>query len=461
MEELVRFENLSKWNRNKQQFTDITFSVNAGEFTGVISDNLRVQYLLCEILCGREQPTAGSVFIDEKRLPKEDAASELSRMVFQMDGVEQYRSDLTVMDLFLTSAWSENTAIIRTKRMAAKIADAYEKYGIRMPDLRMKASDLTVLQRCQAVLLRETLCGTRIFLLIDISEFLNRSDIGQFLDTAREFQRRGAAFLMIDHDRNLMLANAQRFFVIRNGMTAFIAHGANDACLQSIFSDSGIEDHSHRTGRCTTDGAVLDVRALQAGDSVIRPFQIGRGEIAGLLDQSSYKGEILLGALCGGVSGDMYLNGRLFHPKNLHDAIRRGVGFVLETPALEDNMLNAEMSVSDNLLLTMAEKPLHMTLGRYRKVIRKSCVEFFGRDLSDQKVDDLDLLDRQKLIYFRWILYNPSLLVCSHPFSGSNLYMKRTTEDMIIRCARRGITVLIISNRASEVYAVCSKTIFL
>ena len=461
MEELVRFENLSEWNRNKQQFTDITFSVNAGEFAGMISDNLRVQYLLCEILCGREQPTDGAVFIDEKRVTKEDASAKLSRMVFQMDGVEQYHSDLTVMDLFLTSAWSENAAIIRTKRMTAKIREAYARYGIEMPDLQKKASDLTVLQRCQTALLREALCGRRIFVLIDISEFLNRSDIGRFLDTAREFQRRGAAFLMIDHDRNLMLANAQRFFVIRDGVTAFIAHGANDVCLQSIFSDSGIEDHSYSTGRCTTDEAVLEVRVLQSGNSRIRPFQIGRGEIAGLLDQSSYKGEILLDALCGRTPGELFLNGRPFRPKNLHDAIRRGVGFVLETPALEDNMLNAEMSVSDNLLLTMAEKPLHTTLGRYRKVIRKSCVEFFGRDLSDQKVDDLDLLDRQKLIYFRWILYNPSLLVCNHPFSGSNLYMKRTTEDMIIRCARRGITVLIISNRASEVYAVCSKTIFL
>jgi hypothetical protein len=46
MEEIIRFDGVSKWSRNKQQFTDLTFTVGAGDFIGVTSDNLRVQYFL-------------------------------------------------------------------------------------------------------------------------------------------------------------------------------------------------------------------------------------------------------------------------------------------------------------------------------------------------------------------------------------------------------------------------------
>lgn len=461
MEELVRFENLSKWNRNKEQFTDITFSLNAGEFSGIISDNLRVQYLLCEILRGNILPSDGAVFVQEKRMTKEDAQNSLRKIVYLMDGREHYSSGISVMDLFLMSTWSENSAIIRKKRMEEKIAEACGRYGIILPDLHMRAEDLSVLQMCQAVLLRETLCGTRIFILMDVSEFLNRNDIDSFFDTVREFQSRGAAFLMLDHDRNLMLANVQKFILIRNGVTEYIAHGTDDAFVRSILGEYETEEDGKYEDR-EAGQAVLDVRELRSGDSVIRPFQIGQGEIAGLIDRSSYNGDILLKALSGEIPGSIFLNGKPFRPKNLYDAIHQGVGFVLETPSLEDNMLNGEMTVSDNLLLTIAEKPVHMSLSRYRRVIRRRCAEFFeGRDLSGKKADDLDLLDRQRLIYFRWLLYNPCLLVCYHPFSGSNLYMRRTTAEMIRMCARHGIAVLIISNRASEVYTICSRTILL
>jgi ABC-type sugar transport system ATPase subunit len=377
-----------------------------------------------------------------------------------MKGEEKFSAALTLLDLFAMSPWSGKGRIIHRKKLEEEIEKIYKFYHVNMPPLRTRADHLTVLERCQAALLREVLCGRRVFLLLDLSRFLNRSDVARFLRTVRSLQMRGASFLLLEHDWSLMLANAQTFLMIRGGVTQFIAQTREEAHRYLSILEPEIARKSV-VGETHDARPVLDVRWIGQEGETIRPFQLHAGEVAGVIDPSSYRSDRLFHVLKGSAEGIVFLNGKPYRPRSMYDAIHSGVGFVLEKPELDDNMLNENMTVSDNLLLTMAEKPVHMTLSRYRSLLQKRCREFFGKDLSNVVVEDLDLLDRQKLIYLRWLLYNPSLLVCYHPFSGANPPMRRMTENMINLLSMHGVAVLIISNRLGEIYSICTKTIFL
>lgn len=198
----------------------------------------------------------------------------------------------------------------------------------------------------------------------------------------------------------------------------------------------------------------------QSGE--IRPFQICKGEIVGLVDNTSYKSESILSLLKGEISGTvMRLNQKEYTPVSYYDALHKGIAFVEEGFLPQENMFVESMTVLDNLVLTMSEKKLGFSVKRYRTILADQCKEFFGKEIGKKWVSELDLVERQRLVYFRWLLYFPTILVCVHPFLGSNLQMRRTTEEMIRMCADKGIAILIISNGMSEIYNFCDRVIVL
>ena len=453
-EELLRFENLSKRNRNKQQFYDIDFTICAGEAAGLISDNLRVQYILCEILKGNMLPDSGAIYIKGERTSRREAAEFFGHNVFFLDHIEKQSSELNIADIFLVSSWSGREHFIHYPKTEAALNEACKQYGIVLPPFSSKAKNLTVLERCQVALLRAALSGTRIFVLTDISGFLNGIDRIRLLETVSEFEKKGAGFLIIDHDRKILLENTQKLIVLRDGITAYILDDYSKKNIGILFPETKHEEDGTCAETTDTQTVILEFRRLTTKNLKNENIKIRQHEILGLTDSTSYKGMDILNVLQGNnhtYSGEMYLNQKLYLPKNLHDAVHSGIAFVYENSMMQSQLLLDNMSVQDNLILTLAEKKSGKSLSYYRRAVKRMCREFFGRDIADEKVDKLDFLDRQRLIYFRWILYYPGLLVCYHPFSGSNLYMRQVTEEMIKRCADRGITILIISNDFNEV----------
>lgn len=456
MEELIRFQHIEKWKKNKKQFSDISFALNAGQMDGLLSDDLRVQGILGKILQGEVLPDAGDVFVEDRHVTRAEAAHYFKRKVCCIDQTEKYPPELTVADLFFISPWKQMQSIYRQKKIQKEIRNLYASYGLIPPELDQKAVQLDKLERTIVTMLRAAACGARIFVLMGISGFLNQSDRDRLMELLTELIRQGAAALVMDHDRSLLLNYSQNLILLRNGMTEFFMAPNDENCMELLYPPIPL-----RTSKLNEEAKeVVFSMPHQSGE--IRPFQICKGEIVGLVDNTSYKSESILSLLKGEISGTvMRLNQKEYTPVSYYDALHKGIAFVEEGFLPQENMFVESMTVLDNLVLTMSEKKLGFSVKRYRTILADQCKEFFGKEIGKKWVSELDLVERQRLVYFRWLLYFPTILVCVHPFLGSNLQMRRTTEEMIRMCADKGIAILIISNGMSEIYNFCDRVIVL
>jgi len=463
--ELLRFDNLSKWNNGKQQFSDIDLTICEGEITGLISDNLQVQWFLCEILKGNILPDGGAVYIECERMVYEDCAASLKKQLVFLERIETYSYELSVEDIFYTSSWIKQKSLLRKEGLRRKIREEAERYHIDLPVLDMKAEKLTNLKRCQIALLRAEMCGVKIIVLKEISSFLNTSDRQFFFETVREFEKYGMAFLMIDHDLSLVVNNTDRMEIFEKGCTTYMLDDYSEPNMQHILQGDLNSVNIDMQEKQRTGEIVLKMNGiLSAIQNKPRSITISQGEIVGLLDNTSYMGDEILKLLQGlitDIKAEIFLNSQPYKPRNLHDAIKKGIGFVTAKPESEKAMLLRNMLVGDNLLLTLSEKQPGISLSKYQKSLRRMCLDFFGRDISKETVSGLDLLDQQRLIYFRWLLYNPAVLVCEKPFSGSNVYVRQVTEQMLRFCADHNIAILIISTGKTELYSICDRLIVL
>ena len=82
---------------------------------------------------------------------------------------------------------------------------------------------------------------------------------------------------------------------------------------------------------------------------------------------------------------------------------------------------------------------------RYRESLKKTINGWFQTDICSKSLSDLTETQLQKVIFCRWMLYRPRLLVLVNPFIGGCINMNESSMENIRQIAGQGTGVLILS----------------
>ncbi len=55
------------------------------------------------------------------------------------------------------------------------------------------------------------------------------------------------------------------------------------------------------------------------------------------------------------------------------------------------------------------------------------------------------MIEAQKLLYLRWLLYSPEIVVCVEPFKSVDVYLEKNAVEMIMEMSRKGIAVIVLT----------------
>ena len=121
----------------------------------------------------------------------------------------------------------------------------------------------------------------------------------------------------------------------------------------------------------------------------------------------------LIAALSGGgvaESGEIWVGGAPYPAKG-----SREVAVVQRLAAR--TMLFPELSYMDNLCFTMDERlPRIWASLQARRGVRREYEPWLGKNVFDQPVEDLTLMQKYDLIYARVLLQRPKVAICVQPF---------------------------------------------
>ena len=193
-------------------------------------------------------------------------------------------------------------------------------------------------------------------------------------------------------------------------------------------------------------------------------FDIFAGETVGLLGANGAGKSTLIKVLAGihrPTSGHIEIEGRKQDFHYTDDARNAGIATVHQS--IDDGVVFG-MSVAENLMLDEIAMPGGSVFLNNRAVLRRA--EEVQRRLAldlplDEPVENLSSSQRQEVAIARELAKNPKLLILDEPTSTLSEREAEKLFDAVNDFKQKGIAVLYISHRMSEVELLCDRAVVL
>jgi L-arabinose transport system ATP-binding protein len=152
-------------------------------------------------------------------------------------------------------------------------------------------------------------------------------------------------------------------------------------------------------------------------------------------------------------SGEIYIKGSRFRPKNPHVAVDAGITYLTEDRKRDGLVLAC--SVRDNVSLASLDDI--STWGILNRRQQTEVIQAKVRELNirpphiERLVRQLSGGNQQKIVFAKWLLVRAHVLILDEPTRGVDVATKVEIYQIIRTLADQGIAVLLISSEMPEI----------
>ncbi len=316
----------------------------------------------------------------------------------------------------------------------------------------------------------------RLLILDEPTSSLNETDSKALLELMLQFKKEGMTSIIISHKLNEVSYVADKITVIRDGSTI----ETMDKKTDEITEDRIIKG---MVGRDLTDrfpkrkdvkiGEVLmEVKdwnvyhPLYTERKVVDNVSINvkRGEVVGISGLMGAGRTELAMSIFGksygtNISGQLFINGKEVHLKNVRDAIKNKLAYVTEdrkgnglilSNAIKINTTMANLdAVSKNTVIDTDKE--YAVAVEYKEKLKTKC------PTVEQLVGNLSGGNQQKVLLAKWMFANPDVLILDEPTRGIDVGAKYEIYCIINQLVAEGKSVIMISSELPEVLGMCDR----
>jgi simple sugar transport system ATP-binding protein len=215
--------------------------------------------------------------------------------------------------------------------------------------------------------------------------------------------------------------------------------------------------------------ALLDVRSISKSFGAIQAlsdvsFSIDAGEVVGLMGDNGAGKSTMVKLIAGNFppsEGEIAVDGKICHFHRPIEARAEGIEVVYQDLALADNLTAAE-----NVFLGREIKkgvwPLRIL---NKQAMLKRAGELFAELKSETRPRDVVRKmsggQRQAVAIARTRLSNAKLILMDEPTASISVRQVAEVLGLIRRLKGRGVSIMLISHRMPDVFAVCDRIIVL
>jgi rhamnose transport system ATP-binding protein len=441
-----------------QAVIDGTIELRAGEAHALLGENGAGKSTMVKMLAGVHPPDSGDLLIDGQpaSLPNPAAARDAGIAVIYQEPT--LFPDLTVAEnIFMGRQPLLAGRRIDRRQMLAQSAELFAGLGVRLDPGRvcrgLSIADQQIVEIAKALSL-----DARVIVMDEPTAALSATEVARLFDVVRTLRSGGAAVLFISHRLEEVFEICQRVTVMRDGrhvLTRVLAGLTADDLVRAMVGRTMAERAAGERGvpgevvlaaeRLTREGVFTDISLeVRAGEIVALAGLVGSGrsEVArAIFGIDRYD------------AGRVLIRGRELRRASPTAAMAAGVGFVPEDRRQQGLVM--DMSVQQNMALA--------SLRRLRRagLVRAAAERAFAADWAvrlnlkyGRLVDPVSRLsggNQQKVVLAKWLGREPGLFIVDEPTRGIDIATKAEVHRLLVRLARDGVAILMISSELPEV----------
>lgn len=327
----------------------------------------------------------------------------------------------------------------------------------------MRVDELTLVQRHMVELLRAIENEAGLIYIDDVFSSYGQMGMHTIEELLLRIKEKNISVIYAARRKDQLSLLSDRIIILRQGenvKTFYREDYADDLCQKWLIGNPIITSFERKI--CRTDEVILKIRDL-TGPQYISGLnaEIHRGEITGFYDMNNSANleaaHILIGETAP-ILGYMYLNGKPYIPEKIDDAIAHNVGYIPRERT--DSGVVGSMSFAENLLLPIMLKMSLFSFFKNERVSRfleKEYLEEMGiqEQDKDKEVSMFDTYVKTNVVFRKWILAKPDLLVCEDICEETDITMRNIIYRSLEELALNKAAILITSQNLAELDSIC------
>ncbi len=440
--------------------------VLAGEVHGLVGENGAGKSTLINIATGVLTPDSGTICVSghETHLSHPLAAAHHGIAVVHQEA-----------DLFPQLSVAENMLLHRNlvrnalglidwtatfKEAERELAAFGESFDVRAP-----AAGLSVAKRMMAEIAAAVAHRAQVLFLDEPTSALTRKEIEHLFSHVRRLRGEGAGIVYVSHRLEEVLELCDRITVMRDGETIVTLPASEFTVEKLVAAMVGRESTRLFQKQTLSFGEVrLHVHNLTGADNAFQgvTFDVRAGEILGVYGfvgaGRSEVAQTLFG-LRKKAHGLIQVDGRPINMESPQDAVNSGIAYLPEDRLVQG--VFATHPVRTNATIAALDRVSTATWvnrARERELVAEMMQSTGVRaDSMEQPMTTLSGGNQQKVVFGRWQVVEPNVLILDEPTRGVDVAAKAEIHRLIAAEAARGVAVVLISSELPEVIALSDR----
>jgi simple sugar transport system ATP-binding protein len=451
----------------------VDFTAARGEIHGLLGENGAGKTTLMNVLSGLYRADAGEIAIDGVLVAVRSPAHALRHGIGMVHQHVELIDSFTALENIVLGREGSRVRL-RIDAHRAAVDAVIERFGLRV-DLDTPVRRLAIGVQQKVEILKALYRGVEVLILDEPTTMLTPQEVDVLFATIRTMAQQGVAVVFITHKILEVLANCDRFTVMRGGSVVgtLPRASADEAGLVELMIGQHVARARAEAPAVATTGDVLEVRALAVagprGASAVAEcsFALRGGEVAGLAGVAGNGQRELAEALIGvrpATRGRIMLGGRDVTRAAVRDRLAAGLAYIPED-RIEDGLLPG-LTLAENLVLGLHHcafpRRARFDSAVARRLAREAITDY-GVQARDEQASAASLSggNIQKLLVARAMalahMAHGLAVVAMNPTRGLDVRATELVRARLLAFARAGGGVLVVSEDLDELLEVCDR----
>ncbi|KAJ52911.1 methyl-galactoside transport system ATP-binding protein [Clostridium tetanomorphum] len=462
-EYILEMHNISKSFPGVKALDDVTLKIRPGTVHALMGENGAGKSTLMKCLFGIYIPDSGKVILEGKEVQfnsSKDALKNGISMIHQELHPVPYRN--VMENIWLGRFPVKNIIGIKMvdhKKMYNDTKNLMEEVQMNIEPstlmAKLSVSSIQGVEIAKAVSYR-----SKVIVMDEPTSSLTENEVSHLFDIIRKLRAEGVSIIYISHKMEEILEISDEVTIMRDGK--YIGTWlSNELTTDTIISKMVGRNLTNRfpERENTPDEVIMKIEELTS----INPksfkditFELRRGEILGVGGLVGAQRTELVEAIFGlrNISkGRIIIENKEVKIKSPIDAKKYGIALLTEERratgifpvlSIEDNTLIASIDryIDFNLIINKKRGIEDVTKSINKIHIKTPSIRTLIRDLSGG--------NQQKVIFSRWLLTEPDILILDEPTRGIDVGAKYEIYTIIADLAKRGKSIIMISSEMPE-----------